>query len=74
MIVSVDIHVADNLSAGTPRQLFVLQPGAVFSNVRYEVDVKRGRFLVPRIVGENAPDTPITVVLNWWVEFVNRMD
>jgi eukaryotic-like serine/threonine-protein kinase len=72
MMMSADIRIDETLSAGQPRELFVLPSGTVFSNSRFDVDGARGRFFVPRIIGESAPDTPITVVLNWWAELVNR--
>ena len=68
----VDVRIGETLSAGTPKALFPLQAGAVFTNVRYDYDPTRQRFLVPRIQAESVADTPITVVLNWWTEFVGR--
>ena len=71
-ITSVDVHIGDTISAGTPKPRFPLQAGAVFTNVRYDFDVTRQRFLVPRIQAESVADTPTTVVLTWWTEFVSR--
>jgi hypothetical protein len=70
----VDVQVGETISAGTPKALFPLQAGAVFTNVRYDFDAARQRFLVPRIQAESVADTPITVVLNWWTEFLKRPD
>ena len=73
-MTSVNVQIGETLSAGTPRTRFPLQAGAVFTNVRYDFDPLRQRFLVPRIQAESVADTPITVVLNWWTEFVKRPD
>ena len=69
-MMTVDLRIGEVLSAGTPKKLFVLDVGTVFSNTRYGFDAVHQRFLVPRIQGESIADTPITVVLNWWTEFV----
>ena len=71
-MTTVDVRIGETIAAGTQKKLFPLDAGAVFTNVRYDVDVARQRFLVPRILAENVADTPITVVLNWWTEFVKR--
>ena len=71
-MTTVDVRIGDTISAGSQKKLFTLDAGTVFTNVRYDVDVARQRFLVPRILAENVADTPITVVLNWWAEFVKR--
>jgi len=71
-LMSVELAPEDPLSAGVPKKLFLLDAGAVFINLGYEVGPGGERFLLPRILGDNTPDTPITVVLNWWAELVKR--
>jgi serine/threonine protein kinase len=67
----VDVHREPTLSAGVPRKLFERGAGASAFNLGFEVSADGQRLLMSQI-GENAPDTPITVVLNWWVDLVKR--
>jgi Tol biopolymer transport system component len=72
MMTAVTLHLGSTVSLDTPKKLFPVELGAVFSNMRFDLDVTRQRFLVPRIAGESIPDVPITVVLNWWTELVKK--
>ena len=72
LIMSAAVRLDPTLSADSPQKLFPLEVGAVFTNSRFDYDTARARFLVPRIIGEERVDTPITVVMNWWTEFVKK--
>jgi dipeptidyl aminopeptidase/acylaminoacyl peptidase len=67
----VAVHREQPLSAGVPRKLFQRGPGATGFNLEFEVSADGQRFLISQI-REDSPDTPITVVLNWWVDLVKR--
>ena len=71
-LMSVELAPGDPLSASVPKKFFTLDAGAVFINLSYDVGTDGQRILLPRILGDNAPDTPITVVLNWWAELAKR--
>jgi len=71
-LMSAELTPGDPLSATVPKKSFLLDAGAVFINLSYEVGRDGQRVLLPRVLGDNAPDTPITVVLNWWAELVKR--
>ncbi|HEX5108737.1 MAG TPA: protein kinase [Vicinamibacterales bacterium] len=73
-LMSAELTPGDPLAANVPKKSFLLDAGAVFINLSYEVGRDGQRVLLPRILGDNAPDTPITVVLNWWAELVKRPD
>jgi eukaryotic-like serine/threonine-protein kinase len=62
-----EVQLGPTLSAGVPRQL--APDDASLNNRGFEVSPDAQRFLVRQLV-EDAPDTPITVVLNWWAEFI----
>jgi hypothetical protein len=64
-MMAVDVRTGDTLAASEPTRLFTADPGLT-NNMGFEVVGDGQRFLVPRLLGENTPDTPITVVLNWW--------
>ena len=66
-VMAADINPGTTSSAGIPKRLF--QRGATFGNVDYDVSADGERLLINR-PRDDAPDTPITVVLNWWVDLV----
>ena len=66
-LMVVDVQSGDAMSAGAPRKLFDIP--AFFGNVGYDVVGNGERFLVMRQRQSEAPNAPITVVLNWWAEF-----
>jgi Tol biopolymer transport system component len=70
-MMAVDVRVGQTLSAGVPRKLF--QTGPVLNNFSYDVSADGERFLISQRRG-TIPDTPITVVLNWWVELEERQN
>ena len=68
-LMVVDIHLGAPLSAGAPRKLFSLNTQT--NTVGYDVTGDGQRFLVNSLA-EEVPDTPITVVLNWWADLAQR--
>jgi Tol biopolymer transport system component len=68
-LMVADLQLGSTLSAGELRRLI---PGdALLDRREMEVSPDGKRFLVRRLAGE-GPDTPITVVLNWWVELARK--
>ena len=68
-LMVVDVHIGKTLSVGVPRKLF---PTTLAVNNRgFEVSPDGQRVLL-RDRAEDVPDTPITVVLNWWVDLVKK--
>jgi hypothetical protein len=66
-LMVADVHLEPTLSAGAPRQV---TPSDILPDRRdFEVSPDGQRFLVRQLAGD-AQDTPITVVLNWWVPFI----
>jgi Tol biopolymer transport system component len=74
MMTSVELGYRDGPVAGAAKKLFPLEVGSVFTNTRFDFDAARDRFLIPRISGESLSDVPITVVLNWWTELLEKPD
>jgi eukaryotic-like serine/threonine-protein kinase len=68
-VMAVDVVLGQTASAGIPRKLF--QRGASFGSLDYDVTADGQRFLLSR-ARDDVPDTPITVVLNWWVDLLKR--
>jgi dipeptidyl aminopeptidase/acylaminoacyl peptidase len=64
-MMAVDVRPAATLSVGGPQRLFQLNTS--FRNLGYDVSADGQRFLINGL-REDIPDTPITVVLNWWAE------
>ena len=64
-LMVVEMQLSAALSAGVPRRLFPLN---IRSNAEgYDVTADGQRFLV-NSRAEEVPNTPITVVLNWWAD------
>jgi Tol biopolymer transport system component len=68
-LMVVDVALKPTLSAGVPRKLFPFSSPVGLQG--YDVS-KDGQRLLMTQVREDLPDTPITVVLNWWAEFAKR--
>ena len=70
-LMVVDVQLGPTLSVGAPRRIATnTEFGSGDANNRgFEVSPDGQRFLV-RQLADDAPDTPITVVLNWWVPFI----
>jgi Tol biopolymer transport system component len=69
-LMVVDVHLGQTLSVGAPRRIATnTEFGTTSNNRGFEVSPDGQRFLV-RQLADDAPDTPITVVLNWWAEFI----
>ncbi len=66
-LMAVDVPLGDTLPAGAARKVFDID--TFFGNVGYDVAGNGERFLVVRQRQSDVPNAPITVVLNWWVEF-----
>jgi hypothetical protein len=62
----VDVQLGPTLSVGSPRRLTTMTEDDV-NNRGFEGSPDGQRFLV-RHLADDGPDTPITVVLNWWAE------
>ena len=71
-MMAVDVQLGQQPSAGVPRKLFQLD--RMFNPVGYDVSADGRRFLVVGVRPLEFQNTPITVVLNWWVEFAKRKD
>jgi serine/threonine protein kinase len=73
-LMAVDIKLGDVVSAGTPHKLFRFDGRDGYAVARDGYDVARNgqRFLI--VSRGDAPlNSPITVVLNWWVELEKRL-
>jgi hypothetical protein len=68
--MAVDMKLGDTATPGPPRKLFDLD--LTFGDFGYEVSGDGQRFLVSRQRQSELPNTPITVVLNWWVDFARQ--
>ena len=71
-MMAVDVKPGAAFSAGIPRQLFQIQgvdltAANPTSAVHYDVRADGQQFLV-FVPQQEAQDSPITVVLNWWAE------
>jgi Tol biopolymer transport system component len=67
-LMVVDVQLGPTLSVGAPRRIATnTEFGTSANNRGFEVSPDGQRFLV-RQLADDAPDTPITVVLNWWAE------
>ena len=64
-LMVVDMQLAAAPSAGVPRKLFPLNIRS--RAVGYDVTADGQQFLV-NSRAEDSPNTPITVVLNWWAD------
>ena len=70
--MAVDIKLGDSVSVGTPHKLFRFdsRDGYQVTSNGYDVASNGQMFLiVSRVADFNSP---ITVVLNWWVELEKR--
>jgi eukaryotic-like serine/threonine-protein kinase len=68
-LMVVDVQLGKTLSAGVPRKLF---PTITAVNNRgFEVSPDGERILL-RDRASDVPDSPITVVMNWWVDLLKR--
>jgi dipeptidyl aminopeptidase/acylaminoacyl peptidase len=70
-LMVVDVQLGATLSAGVPRKLF--QTTGVVANRAFEVSPDGQRFLI-RSLANDIPDRPITVVLNWWVDLLKKVN
>ena len=67
-LMVVDVQLGPTLSVSAPRRIATnTEFGTSANNRGFEVSPDGQRFLV-RQLADDAPDTPITVVLNWWAE------
>jgi hypothetical protein len=62
-MMAVDVQLGQQAVPGVPRKLFQFAPFA--GAVTYDVAADGQRFPV-NDPGENIPNAPITVMLNWW--------
>jgi Tol biopolymer transport system component len=69
MLMVVDVQLGKTLSVGVPRKLFPTTTAV--SNRGFEVSPDGQRILL-RDRASDFPDSPITVVLNWWVDLLKR--
>ena len=69
MLMVVDVQLGKTLSVGVPRKLF--QTTLAIANRGFEVSPDGQRVLL-REGADDLPDSPITVVLNWWVDLVKK--
>jgi hypothetical protein len=72
-LMAVDIKLGNAVSTGTPHKLFRFDgmDGYEVNRNGYDVAKNGQRFLIVSPVGEL--NSPITVVLNWWVELEKRL-
>jgi Tol biopolymer transport system component len=68
-MMAVDVRLEPTLSADVPKKLFQL--GSTSGPFGYDVGLDDQRFLVERRRAD-VQDTPITVVLNWWVPLAQQ--
>lgn len=68
-VMAVDVQLGQTPTAGVPKKLF--QFGSTFGNLGYDVSADGQRFVIARR-RVDVPDTPIIVVLNWWVALKSR--
>ena len=68
-VMAVDVTTGDSFSAGTPRELFKTT-GRDLTAI-WDVNRDGSRFLLP---ARSTDNSPITVVLNWWVELESRLN
>jgi Tol biopolymer transport system component len=67
-MMAVDVQAGQPPSVSVPRKLFAL---GGLGNFGYDISVDGQRFLMARR-RVDVPDTPITVVLNWWADVAKR--
>jgi Tol biopolymer transport system component len=72
-LMAADMKLGDAVSAGTPHKLFSFNSGDGYDVARdgYDVASDGQRILIVSRVEEIS--SPITVVLNWWVELEKRL-
>lgn len=68
-VMAVDVTTGNAFSAETPRELFRTTGRAL--EAIWDVDRDGSRFLLP---ARRSDDSPITVVLNWWVDLDARLN
>jgi Tol biopolymer transport system component len=69
-VMAVDVSSGDSFTAGVPRELFRTDGRDI--TLIYDLNADGTRFLLPARAAGNV-DSPITVVLNWWVELESRL-
>jgi len=70
-MMAVDLELGPAPRVGIPRKLFQLDRIGGQIGLGYGISPDGQRFLISRPHADN-PDTPITVVLNWWADLANR--
>jgi Tol biopolymer transport system component len=72
-LMAVDIKLGRAISVGTPHKLFRFNNRDAYDvGGIYDVD-KDGKRFLSASHGEEEQNAPITVVLNWWVEWEKRL-
>jgi Tol biopolymer transport system component len=66
-MMAVDMSLGTRVAAGVPRELFQTAISSVAIG-HYDVSTDGRKFLIYSPPGGVGSNTPITVVLNWWLE------